>query len=143
MPLFTKKPQKAASPTQFENNNSKLTSQHTILPSSAQLIEKKVPPPPQIDSNLLKPQLIFHCQLAHGSPTGLITGFGSVKELYQKIAECYDFLVDEVRMTFRFFFIYLILHLINFTHLVLFTLFYFVSLAISNERYESFLNSYD
>ncbi|XP_031630710.1 PDZ domain-containing protein GIPC1 isoform X2 [Contarinia nasturtii] len=59
------------------------------------IIEKKVPSP-QIDANILKPQLIFHCQLAHGSPTGLISGFGSVKELYQKIAECYDFSVDEI-----------------------------------------------
>lgn len=62
------------------------------------IIEKKVPPP-QIDTNILKPQLVFHCQLAHGSPTGLISGFASVKELYQKIAECYDFPVDEVSGT--------------------------------------------
>lgn len=59
------------------------------------IIEKKVPQP-QIDTSILKPQLVFHCQLAHGSPTGLISGFSSVKELYQKIAECYDFPVDEV-----------------------------------------------
>lgn len=37
-----------------------------------------------------KPKLVFHCQLAHGSPTGLIAGFSNVKELYLKIAECYD-----------------------------------------------------
>jgi len=37
-----------------------------------------------------KPKLVFHCQLAHGSPTGLISGFTNVKELYMKIAECYD-----------------------------------------------------
>ncbi|CRL07125.1 CLUMA_CG020121, isoform B [Clunio marinus] len=42
------------------------------------------------------PSLVFHCQLANGSPTGLITGFSSVRELYQKIAECYDFSVDEI-----------------------------------------------
>ena len=33
---------------------------------------------------------LFHCELAHGSPTGIISGFTSVKELYEKIAECYD-----------------------------------------------------
>lgn len=44
----------------------------------------------------IKNQLVFHCQLAHGSPTGLISGFSSVKELYMKIAECYEFAVDEV-----------------------------------------------
>ncbi|KAH8234461.1 hypothetical protein KR038_010581 [Drosophila bunnanda] len=37
-----------------------------------------------------KPPLVFHCQLAHGSPTGLIHDFSSVRELYQKIAECFD-----------------------------------------------------
>lgn len=66
------------------------------------IIEKKVPQP-QIDTNILKPQLVFHCQLAHGSPTGLISGFASVKELYQKIAECYDFSVDEVKIHYYYY----------------------------------------
>lgn len=39
---------------------------------------------------------VFHCQLAHGSPTGLISGFNNVRELYQKIAECYDIPIEEV-----------------------------------------------
>ena len=43
-----------------------------------------------------KNQLVFHCQLAHGSPTGLISGFSNVRELYQKIAECYDLPPEEV-----------------------------------------------
>lgn len=43
-----------------------------------------------------KPKLVFHCQQAQGSPTGLISGFSNVKELYEKIAECYDFTPDEV-----------------------------------------------
>ncbi|XP_065214295.1 PDZ domain-containing protein GIPC3 isoform X1 [Planococcus citri] len=43
-----------------------------------------------------KPKLIFHCQQAQGSPTGLISGFSNVKELYEKIAECYDFTADEI-----------------------------------------------
>ncbi|XP_036331917.1 PDZ domain-containing protein GIPC3-like [Rhagoletis pomonella] len=50
----------------------------------------------RIDPYIPKPQLIFHCQLAHGSPTGLITGFASVRELYKKIAECYDIPVEEI-----------------------------------------------
>ncbi|XP_055327436.1 PDZ domain-containing protein GIPC2-like [Paramacrobiotus metropolitanus] len=41
-------------------------------------------------SGINKPKLVFHCQQAQGSPTGLISGFTSVRELYQKIAECYD-----------------------------------------------------
>lgn len=43
-----------------------------------------------------RPKLVFHCQLAHGSPTGIISGFTNVKELYQKIADCYDLPVSEV-----------------------------------------------
>lgn len=96
MPLFTKKSNKTSSPTQLENNNLKNTMANaTILPTQAQIIEKKIPQP-LLEPTILKPQLVFHCQLAHGSPTGLISGFASVKELYQKIAECYDFSVDEV-----------------------------------------------
>ncbi|KAH9366034.1 hypothetical protein HPB48_000841 [Haemaphysalis longicornis] len=38
-----------------------------------------------------KPKLVFHCQQAQGSPTGIISGFSNIKELYLKIAECYDF----------------------------------------------------
>ena len=45
-----------------------------------------------------RPKLVFHCQLAHGSPTGIISGFTNVKELYQKIADCYDLPVTEVRL---------------------------------------------
>ena len=44
-----------------------------------------------------RPKLAFHCQQAHGSPTGIITGFTNVRELYQKIAECYDFPSSDVR----------------------------------------------
>ena len=43
-----------------------------------------------------RPKLVFHCQQAHGSPTGVISGFTNVKELYHKIAECYDFEASEV-----------------------------------------------
>ncbi|KAK0062843.1 PDZ domain-containing protein GIPC1 [Biomphalaria pfeifferi] len=43
-----------------------------------------------------RPKLVFHCQQAHGSPTGIISGFTNVKELYQKIADCYDIPVTEI-----------------------------------------------
>lgn len=108
MPFFTKK--SPTPPTFVDNNNHKsstttnnvnILSTASQLPMAQHIIEKKLPPP-TIDANILKPQLVFHCQLAHGSPTGLISGFGSVKELYQKIAECYDFPVDEVRPLFSF-----------------------------------------
>lgn len=48
------------------------------------------------NNNGQKSQLVFHCQQAHGSPLGLISGFSNVKELYQKIAECYDFPPEDV-----------------------------------------------
>lgn len=52
-----------------------------------------LPPPP---ANL-RPKLVFHTQLAHGSPTGRIEGFGNVKELYGKIAEAFNISPPEVR----------------------------------------------
>lgn len=49
-------------------------------------------------SKVHKPPLVFYCQLAHGSPTGLISGFNNVRELYQKIADCYDIPMEEVSL---------------------------------------------
>lgn len=44
-----------------------------------------------------RPRLVFHTQLAHGSPTGRIEGFTNVKELYVKIAEVFGISPTEVR----------------------------------------------
>lgn len=49
-------------------------------------------PPPRV-----RPRLVFHTQLAHGSPTGKIEGFTNVKELYAKIAEVFSISPTEVR----------------------------------------------
>ena len=54
-------------------------------------------PPPQP-----RPKLVFHCQQAHGSPTGIISGFTNVKELYQKIADCYDMVVEDVSRSYSY-----------------------------------------
>lgn len=51
---------------------------------------------PQVPAQPQRPRLVFHCQQAHGSPTGIISGFTNVKELYQKIADCYDIPVEEI-----------------------------------------------
>ncbi|XP_029930382.1 PDZ domain-containing protein GIPC2 [Myripristis murdjan] len=51
-----------------------------------------LPPPP---ANL-RPKLVFHTQLAHGSPTGRIEGFTNVKELYAKIAEAFNINPPEI-----------------------------------------------
>ncbi|KAM8974463.1 PDZ domain-containing protein GIPC1 isoform 2-T2 [Pelodytes ibericus] len=50
-------------------------------------------PPPAL---ALRPRLVFHAQLAHGSPTGRIEGFSNVKELYGKIAEAFNLSAGEV-----------------------------------------------
>ncbi len=46
----------------------------------------------------MRPKLVFHTQLAHGSPTGRIEGFSNVKELYSKIAETFHLNPDEVNV---------------------------------------------
>ncbi|CAH8586062.1 unnamed protein product [Schistosoma intercalatum] len=38
----------------------------------------------------LLPDYHFYCQLAHGSPTGIIHGFKTVRQLHTKISECFD-----------------------------------------------------
>ncbi|NWH24369.1 GIPC3 protein, partial [Grus americana] len=43
-----------------------------------------------------RPRLVFHTQLAHGSPTGRIEGFTNVKELYAKIAEVFSISPTEI-----------------------------------------------
>lgn len=63
------------------------------------------------NQNSSKTHLVFRCQLAHGSPTGFISDFKNVRELYQKIAECYDLPTSEVSFIFMTFFFY---HFINY-----------------------------
>lgn len=55
--------------------------------------------PQQQQQQQQRPRLTFHCQQAQGSPVGIISGFTNVKELYQKIAACYDFDSSQVRTT--------------------------------------------
>ncbi|XP_026511565.1 PDZ domain-containing protein GIPC2-like [Terrapene carolina triunguis] len=61
------------------------------------------PPPAQPGARLL-----FHTQLAHGSPTGRVGGFASVRELYEQIGQAFripaaeqrikeDSLVDQIK----------------------------------------------
>lgn len=55
---------------------------------------KGLPPPP----SSMRPRLIFHTQLAHGSPTGRIEGFSNVRELYAKIGEAFGIPPAEVSL---------------------------------------------
>ena len=63
----------------------------TITGECVQRSPAHAPPPPA-----LRPRLVFHTQLAHGSPTGRIEGFTNVKELYGKIAEAFRLPAAEV-----------------------------------------------
>ncbi|GFO04712.1 PDZ domain-containing protein gipc1 [Plakobranchus ocellatus] len=62
----------------------------------ANVNKQSAPEQPSPPSQPPRPKLVFHCQQAHGSPTGIISGFTNVKELYQKIADCYDIPVEEI-----------------------------------------------
>ena len=46
-----------------------------------QLLSHPIPP---------RNELVFHCQLAHGSSTKDIKSFSNVKELYSRIGEAFD-----------------------------------------------------
>lgn len=64
---------------------------------------KKSTPTKKEDEELLTKKkdervLLFHCLQAHGSPTGTISGFSNIRELYQKIAECFEFPASEVSL---------------------------------------------
>lgn len=44
--------------------------------------------------------MVFHCQLAHGSPTRQIRDFTNVKQLYESIAKAFGIPTTDVRCTF-------------------------------------------
>uniref|UniRef100_A0A671RM98 GIPC1-3 GH1 domain-containing protein n=1 Tax=Sinocyclocheilus anshuiensis TaxID=1608454 RepID=A0A671RM98_9TELE len=58
------------------------------------------PPLPQEPPLCPRPKLVFHAQLAHGSPTGRIHGFTNVRELYARIAEVFNISASEVQRVF-------------------------------------------
>ena len=111
MPLFNRKPkgtedyeshqQKSPSPRQSPRPSPKQHHDRSRPNGNVPPPYKSPPPapptlPPHAQPPVQKPKLVFHCQQAQGSPTGLISGFSNVKELYQKIAECYEIPVSEL-----------------------------------------------
>ncbi|XP_063787172.1 PDZ domain-containing protein GIPC3 [Pseudophryne corroboree] len=66
-------------------------SKHTVPADSAAQGQPGPPHPPRV-----RPRLVFHTQLAHGSSTGRIEGFTNVKELYAKIAEVFNISPTEI-----------------------------------------------
>ncbi|PSN35415.1 PDZ domain-containing protein GIPC1 [Blattella germanica] len=88
MSLFKKRTPKKENPVPETNGDVSESRHH-------QNGTRSMPDKPS-ESSVGRPKLVFHCQQAHGSPTGLISGFSNVRELYQKIAECYEFPADDV-----------------------------------------------
>lgn len=43
--------------------------------------------------------MVFHCQLAHGSPTKQIRDFTNVKQLYEAIAKAFGLSTGDVRQS--------------------------------------------
>nr|XP_033812191.1 PDZ domain-containing protein GIPC3 [Geotrypetes seraphini] len=61
------------------------------VPAAPEEQPPALPPPARI-----RPRLVFHTQLAHGSSTGKIEGFTNVKELYARIAEVFSISPTEI-----------------------------------------------
>lgn len=68
-------------------------------PNKAGVYGNAMPPKPADAKPTSSQALVFHTQLAHGSPTGKISGFTSVKELYKKIAEEFNLPDKQVILT--------------------------------------------
>lgn len=60
-------------------------------------------------SNCGLPKLTFNCQLAQGSRKGVISGFSNMKELYQRIGQCFKIAPDNVSYSDNVSFSFLIL----------------------------------
>ena len=95
MPLFggKKKNKEITHPCDPRPQNIPATASDASDPER-NVAQEVVKPPPTPPVN--RPKLQFHCQLAHGSPTGIIEGFTNVRELYQKIAASFDLDVSDV-----------------------------------------------
>jgi len=92
MSLFKKRtPKKESNPVPAVPETNGDVSDPRHHQNGTKTMSEKVP-----ESSVGRPKLVFHCQQAHGSPTGLISGFSNVRELYQKIAECYEFPANDV-----------------------------------------------
>ena len=113
MPLFSKKGSKGDSKVSSKENGPKSTEVSRSNPSPvkgpkspaergspesafpSENVEKRAHQQ-NAEAELLAKRLIFHAQLAHGSPTGKIENFGNVKELYKRIGDAFSISDSEV-----------------------------------------------
>ncbi|XP_054708193.1 PDZ domain-containing protein GIPC3-like [Uloborus diversus] len=105
MPLFSGKKKKEEYRNNLTNGSGSSTApsspgtpERSTTPNNIPYMNGQMSPKPneQRELPVHKPKLVFHCQQAQGSPTGIISGFTNIKELYQKISECYDFPVSDI-----------------------------------------------
>ena len=82
MPLFDKK-----------RKGTKLPDEEATLPPPPDAQAKPTPPAPLPSHQ----ELVFHTQLAHGSPTRKIRDFSNVRELYRRIGEVFSVPSTDVR----------------------------------------------
>lgn len=93
MPLFgTKKRKDVSSGQELLDNIEHFEVSHVVAATEATL--------PAYQQQTQLPKLAFHCQLAHGSRTGMICGFTNMKQLYEKISDCLD--VDPADVSLMF-----------------------------------------
>ncbi|XP_068089944.1 PDZ domain-containing protein GIPC3 [Hyperolius riggenbachi] len=78
-------------PARETTHNKIKETEHNVLHESTQGQPAATSHHPRV-----KPRLVFHTQLAHGSSTGRIEGFTNVKELYAKIAEVFNISPTEI-----------------------------------------------
>lgn len=115
MPFFGKKGSKGDSKVKSKENGSKSrtvadeiaasTPPSSVPKSQVEKSKTESPTSPgakvqnsgSSEAEQLAKRLIFHAQLAHGSPTGKIENFGNVKELYQRIGDAFSINASEVR----------------------------------------------
>ena len=90
MPLFKRSDTKKKS----RRKSSDTTPPSTLPPPP----QEKAPQVPQTASQnaVTRQDLIFHAQLAHGSPTKKIKDFSNVKEMYARIGEAFKMRASEV-----------------------------------------------
>jgi hypothetical protein len=95
MPFFGKRDKQSLTSEQTKNgHNVKNSASPELVPVSSK--PTSTDGDTKDEQRIPRSKLVFHCQQAQGSPTGLISGFTNVHELYQKMADCYGFPVEEI-----------------------------------------------
>ena len=96
MPIFggpKKQPVQREKPNNLRSVGDKAATPPLPPPAVQEPPHQRTPPQSVYPS---RHELVFHCQLAHGSPTREIKDFANVKELYARIAEVFGISSSEV-----------------------------------------------